>query len=345
MSIGASEHRAFCPGKGAFRRPKGSGTHFVHRNAVIPDILPCIIGGIFWRKVPRVPCPSRRPSVRPARSIRSRWLLPDPPRHSPPPGMSLFRRIGCNLDRPPARHGPLRHPPLPGVSRFRHFRCYLDRPHARHGPLRCPPLPGVSRFRRIGSHLRRVTQASRPGTMAAGAREQAASCDAFVLSRRLSAPEAPPNRTSTACLVAKPAPEPRPGLWLSRDCHRGTPTGAWNNAVRTRGVFTHRDDFQKLACAERGLVRTARGGTGRTGAERRKCGSGCRDRQESASWGRCGSGARLSDGNRRGRKMVARDEQKRMAGRVAWRDDVGNGNEPSQRGTDRDRRAQERASW
>ena len=93
--------------------------------------------------------------------------------------------------------------------------------------------------------------------------------------------------------------------------------------MRTRGVFTHRDDFQKLACVERGLVRTARGGTGRTGAERRKCGSGCRDRQESASWGRCGSGARLSDGNRKGREMVARDEQKRMAGRVAWRDALG----------------------
>ena len=87
----------------------------------------------------------------------------------------------------------------------------------------------------------------------------------------------------------------------------------------------------------------ARGGTGRTGrtgAERRKCGSGCRDRQESASWGRCGSGARLSDGNRKGREMVARDEQKRMAGRVAWRDDVGNGNEPSQRGTDGRRKGQ-----
>ena len=32
--------------------------------------------------------------------------------------------------------------------------------------------------------------------------------------------------------------------------------GAWNTAVRTRGVFTHRDDFLKPACAERGLVRT-----------------------------------------------------------------------------------------
>ena len=33
----------------------------------------------------------------------------------------------------------------------------------------------------------------------------------------------------------------------------------WNIAVRTRGVFTHRDDFQKPACAERGLVRTVIG--------------------------------------------------------------------------------------
>ena len=32
---------------------------------------------------------------------------------------------------------------------------------------------------------------------------------------------------------------------------------AWNIAVRTRGVFTHHAVFQKPACAERGLVRTA----------------------------------------------------------------------------------------
>ena len=32
---------------------------------------------------------------------------------------------------------------------------------------------------------------------------------------------------------------------------------AWNIAVRTMGVFTHRAGFQKPACAERGLVRTA----------------------------------------------------------------------------------------
>ena len=37
---------------------------------------------------------------------------------------------------------------------------------------------------------------------------------------------------------------------------RGTSADAWNIAVRTRGVFTHRADFGKPACVERGLVRT-----------------------------------------------------------------------------------------
>ena len=149
MSIGASEHRAFVRAKARCAGQKAQEHSFVRRNAVTPDILPGIVAGIFWRKVPRVPCPSRRPSVRPARS------------HSLP-----VERL------------------LPG-------------------PLRHPPLPGVSRFRRIGSHLRRVTQAPRPDSMAAGAREQAASCDAFVLSRRRPAPDAPPIRTSPACLIAR----------------------------------------------------------------------------------------------------------------------------------------------
>ena len=52
--------------------------------------------------------------------------------------------------------------------------------------------------------------------MAAGAREQAASCDAFVLSRRLPAPDAPPSRTSPASLVAKLFPNHGPVL--GRDC-------------------------------------------------------------------------------------------------------------------------------
>ena len=173
--------------------------------------------------------------------------------HPPPPGVSLFRCFRCYLDRPHAPHGSLPHPPLPGVSLFWRFRCYLDRPHARHGPPRHPPLPGVSRFRRIGSHLRRVTRASPPGTMAAGAREQAASCDAFVLSRRQPAPDAPLKRgisfaKTRRFRAADYSPRPAPV--------RGTFAVAWNIAVRTRGVFTHRTGFQKPACVERGLVRT-----------------------------------------------------------------------------------------
>ena len=49
------------------------------------------------------------------------------------------------------------------------------------------------------------------------------------------------------------------------------PPGAWNIAVRTRGVFTHRTGFQKLACTERGLVRTGwRGGEAACGNRWRK---------------------------------------------------------------------------
>ena len=262
--------------------------------------------------MPRVPCPSRRPSVRPARShsLPEERLLPDPLRHPPlpgvslfrsfrcyldrppashsslphpspsgvslfrsfrcyldrppashsslphppPPGMSLFRRFRCYLDRPHARHGPLRHPPPSGVSRFRRFRCYLDRPHARHGPPRHPPSSGVSLFRRIGSHLRRVTRhparhygSGRPGTgslLRCFCVEQEAARPRCALKTGISF--AKTRRFRAADYSPRPAPA------------RGTFTVAWNIAVRTRGVFSHRAGFQKLACAKRGLVRTSR---------------------------------------------------------------------------------------
>ena len=104
------------------------------------------------------------------------------------------------------------------------------------------------------------------------------------------------------------------GLWNATGAWNTL--GAWNIAVRTRGVFTHRDDFQKPACVERGLVRTARGWRGLEGAGGR------------------GSAARPSDGNRRGRKMVARDEQKRMADMAAWGNVLG----VTMRATERSRR-------
>ena len=85
------------------------------------------------------------------------------------------------------------------------------------GPSTCPAwLSAASTSARCEPFSEnRLTPASRnsgagQGTMAAGAREQAASCDAFVLSRRLPAPDAPPSRTSPLCLIAKPFPEPSP---------------------------------------------------------------------------------------------------------------------------------------
>ncbi len=177
---------------------------------------------------PHAPQSSPRPSPPPGVSLfqRFRCDLDRPPaphgilRHPSLPGVSLFRRFRCDLDRPPALHGPLRHPSLPGVSLFRRFRCYLDRPPALHGPLRHPPLPGVSRFRRFRCYLDCPRAGAGQGTMAAGARKQAASCDAFVLSRRLPAPDAPPIRTSLAGLIAKaPSNSPRTmGRSLGQNC-------------------------------------------------------------------------------------------------------------------------------
>ena len=64
---------------------------------------------------------------------------------------------------------------------------------------------------------------------------------------------------SAASAAARCEPVPAPDATCTRYRRRparGTSAGAWNIAVRTRGVSTHRDDFQKPACAERGLVRT-----------------------------------------------------------------------------------------
>ena len=182
MSIGASEHRAFVRAKARFAGPKAQEHSFVRRNAVTPDILPCIVGGIFWRKVPRVPCPPRSPSVRPARS----HSLPVAPAR--PSAASVASR--CE---------PISGNPLSPVRASCLATASAPSAFARYEPFsanRLTPAPCDSGFW--------------PGTMAAGAREQAASCDAFVLSRRPPAPGAPSNRTSTACLVAKPFPEPSP---------------------------------------------------------------------------------------------------------------------------------------
>ena len=192
MSIGASEHRTFVRAKARFAGQKAQGHSFVRRNAVTPDILPCIVGGIFWRKVPRVPCPSQRPSVRPARS----HSLPVAPARPFAASTSARCESFLAFPLPP---GPSTHPAGPSAA---------------SASAGCEPFSP-----------NRLTPASRdsdsgPDTMAAGARKQAAFCDAFVLSRRRPAPDAPPSRTSPLCLIAKSFPEPsltlsdpRPGPW------------------------------------------------------------------------------------------------------------------------------------
>ena len=200
-----------------------------------------------------MPCPSRHPSVRPARShsLPVERLLPGLMQRPPLPGVSLFRRFRCYLDLPPALRGPLRHQPPPGVSLFRHFRCHLA-------------IPPASRNSGTG-----------PSAMTAGAREQTASCEAFVLSRRRPAPDAPlisfakirDSKLLITILVRRPVrgtsfwaagPAAANSVRLGQGHPvRGTSPDAWNIAVRTRGVFTHRAVFQKPACVKRGLVRTA----------------------------------------------------------------------------------------
>ena len=118
-----------------------------------------------------------------------------------------------------------------------------------------------------------------------------------------------PRRTALTSAEMSPAREsgrsagPRntAGLWNATGAWNTL--GAWNIAVRTRGVFTHRDGFQKPACVERGLVRTARG----------------RQAQEGASGDWCGSAARLSDGNRDGRKQGKAEDAGRKGERAKKR--------------------------
>ena len=45
--------------------------------------------------------------------------------------------------------------------------------------------------------------------------------------------------------------------WCAGETMAKSGASPWNIAVRTRGVFTLRAGFQKPACVERGLVRTA----------------------------------------------------------------------------------------
>ena len=91
---------------------------------------------------------------------------------------------------------PTRCEPIPAFPLLPETPTCLAWPSAASTSARCEPFSP-----------NRLTPAScdsgsRPGTMAAGAREQAASCDAFVLSRRQPASDAPlSNRQKTSCIT------------------------------------------------------------------------------------------------------------------------------------------------
>ena len=146
-------------------------------------MLPCIVAGIFWRKVPRVPCPSRSPSVRPARS-HSLPVVPARPSAAPTTRCEPFSAF-------PLLPGPSTRPAWPSAVSV----------SARCEPiLAFPLLPGPS------------TSPARPS-----AASVASGCEPFPAFPLL---PAPPSRTSPLCLIAKPFPEPSPnhGPVLGRDC-------------------------------------------------------------------------------------------------------------------------------
>ncbi len=177
MSIGASEHRAFVRAKARFAGQKAQEHSFVRRNAVFAGHIAMYRWRHFLAEsaVCALPFPK---SQRPTRPFSST------------PGGT-----------PPARPSA-----ASAAARCEPFSAFPLLPGPSTCPARSSAAPAASRCEPFS--LNRLTPASCdsgswPGTMAAGAREQAASCDAFVLSRRLPAPDAPPIRTSPAGLIAK----------------------------------------------------------------------------------------------------------------------------------------------
>ncbi len=169
MSVGASEHRTFVRAKARFAGEKAQEHSFVRRNAVFSGHICHVSLAAFS-----------------GGKCRACLALPEVPASDLPVLIHSRWNATCQ-----ALCGSVasRCEPVPVFP-------LLPRPSTCPAELSTAFTP-ASR-----------DSGSRPGTMAAGARKQAASCDAFVLSRRLPAPGAPPSRTFPACLVAKPFPEP-----------------------------------------------------------------------------------------------------------------------------------------
>ena len=147
--------------------------------------------------------------------------------------MRLFRPLDLFFASAPFRPVPRPFPASfhPGCRRF--------------PPL---PIPFLHRFQPIPSPAPPLkSTSSRPGSHPSRRHPPVLSSSSELLSLSLTAPV-------PACAFL-PVPAVAPALAPS--CVRRPVHPCQPRAVRTRGVFTHRDDFGKPACVERGLVRTA----------------------------------------------------------------------------------------
>ena len=194
MSIGASEHRTFV------RERRVSPAKRLRDTVLSVEML-------FYRTYCHVSLPAFSPI-----SVMTSWpawaaMAGGHNRRGSTEGVGHARRswnaVRDDYPRPSLAESAARALPFPKSQRptcpfsFAPGGTPPARPSATSASARCESFP-----------TNRLTPApcdsgSWPSTMAAGAWEQAASCDAFVLSRRPPAPGAPPSRTSPLCLIAK----------------------------------------------------------------------------------------------------------------------------------------------
>ena len=144
------------------------------------------------------------------------------------------------------------------------------------------------------------------------------------------------NAICPAWSSAAPSParcEPIPAFLLILACAIAS-ARPWNIRQRVEHRGAHQAPFYAGGLSE--IIAVSENAPGAHGAGLAGvdgAGGGGRT-QEGANGDWCGSAARLSDGNRRGRKIVARDEQKRMADMAAWGNVLG----VTMRATERSRR-------
>ena len=159
-------------------------------------------------------------------------------------GAACRHLIACLCDGSLPLPAPPRqaHLPKPSCLRLRRRPCLPKPPGPSSVSVRlAPPSSAISGFRRLVSPRSRACPRLRfPAYPCSRSR----TC-AFLPARSYLLLPLPLELVPAPFPAAAPRTGPLP-LYLPHSI-----------AVRTRGVFTHRDNFQKSACVERGLVRTA----------------------------------------------------------------------------------------